>query len=69
MPKKKEKVTPLEISNCSFVGVKFDAKAVDAIHTIAVGLIENAKGLYALATVLKASNVTIECLVKVEADK
>ncbi len=54
------------IKDCNFVGVQFDAKAVEAIKAIAEGLIENAKGLHALATVLKASNITIEAMVKVE---
>lgn len=54
------------ISNCTFTGVKWDAKAVDAVTKIADGLIQNAKGLTALAEVLKASNVTLETMLKVE---
>jgi hypothetical protein len=54
------------ITGCSFVGVQFDAKAVGAVQTIAEGLVENAKALSKLAEVLKASNVTVECLLKVE---
>jgi hypothetical protein len=53
------------IKDSSFVGVQYDAKACDAITKIADGLIENAKALRSLAEVLKASNVTLECLLKV----
>lgn len=52
------------IEGCHFVGVQYDAKAVDAIQTIANGLVANAQALGKLAEVLKASNVTIEALVK-----
>jgi hypothetical protein len=55
------------ISNCQFTGVHYDAKAVEAINTIATGLVENAKALGKLAEVLKASNITIESLVKIDA--
>jgi len=41
-------------------------KAVDAISTIAEGLVENAVALGKLAEVLKASNVTIEPMIKIE---
>ncbi len=51
-------------TGCSFVGVQYDAKAVDSIKTIADGLVENAKALGKLAEVLKASNVTIEALLR-----
>jgi hypothetical protein len=54
------------ITNCSFVGVKYDKKAVNAIETIASGLFENAKALGALAQVLKASNVEIHAMVKMD---
>lgn len=55
-----------EISHCNFVGVQFDAKAVDAINTIATGLVENAKALGKLAEVLKASNVEISAMVRID---
>lgn len=55
-----------EVSHCNFVGVQYDAKAVDAIETIAEGLVENAKALGKLAEVLKASNVQIESLLELE---
>nr|DAF69054.1 MAG TPA: hypothetical protein [Caudoviricetes sp.] len=54
------------IQNSSFVGVQYDAKAVEAINLIATGLIENAKALANLTEVLKASNTTIESMVKIE---
>jgi len=56
----------MSICNNSFVGVKFDEKAAGAIHTIAEGLVENAKALGSLATVLKASNVNIETMIRVD---
>ena len=54
------------ISGCNFVGVQYDAKAVGAIETIAVGLVENAKALGALAQVLKASNVEIAAMLRID---
>lgn len=59
-------VTKHEISNCSFVGVQFDAKAVDAITAIAKGLQINAQALGDLAAVLKAGNVEIETMMRVD---
>ena len=53
------------VQNCTFVGVQYDAQAVNAISKIADGLIENAKGLAALAQVLKASNVEVESMLKI----
>jgi urease gamma subunit len=57
--------TGTSVTNSTFNGVHFDAKAVEAVSLIAEGLIENAKGLRSLAEVLKASNVNIETLLKV----
>ena len=57
-----------QIQDCQFYGVKWDATAVQAIQTIAEGLVENAKGLGALAAVLKSQNVQIDCLIKVGGD-
>lgn len=54
------------IQNCSFYGVKWDAKATDVIQTIADGLVENAKALGSLASVLKSQNVEIHAMVHVE---
>lgn len=62
--KSKEK-QPTTIQDCTLIGVSFDAKAVNAIEVIAMGLVENAKALGNLAEVLKASNVNIEALVKI----
>lgn len=61
-----EKAACNNISGCNFVGVQYDAKAVDAITTIAEGLKSNAESLGKLAEVLKASNVTIEAMLKVQ---
>lgn len=54
------------ITNCNFAGVKFDEAATEAITTIAEGLVENAKALGQLAYVLKASNVEMETMLKIE---
>lgn len=71
MTKKSKAVEPnhTNISNCTFTGVQWDAKAVDTVTKIADGLIQNAKGLTVLAEVLKASNVTIETMLKIEGNK
>ena len=65
----KSKQPHTSIMNSTFNGVQWDAKAVDAIGKIADGLIENAKGLSALAQVLKSSNVNIEALVRIGENK
>ena len=54
------------VTGCNFVGVQYDAKAVNAIETIAAGLVENAKALGALAQVLKASNVEIAAMLRID---
>lgn len=71
MTKKSKVIEPnhTNINNCTFTGVQWDAKAVDAVTKIADGLIQNAKGLTTLAEVLKASNVTIETMLKIEGNK
>ena len=56
------------ITNSTFIGVQYDAKAVEAITLIAEGLIENARALANLAEVLKASNVHIDSMVKIPCD-
>ena len=61
-----ENMNGANIAGCSFVGVQYDAKAVNAIEAIASGLVENAKALGALAQVLKASNVEIHTLLKID---
>lgn len=53
------------IQDCTFIGVNFDAKATETISLIANGLIYNAQALSKLAEVLKASNVNVECMMKV----
>jgi hypothetical protein len=49
----------------TIIGVKFDAKAVEAINLIAKGLIANAEGLGDLAKVLRASNVEVDAMIKI----
>lgn len=66
--KKAAKVQPTNhIEACTFTGVHWDATAVQAIQTIADGLVQNAKGLTALAELLKSQNVNIEAMVKLGA--
>ena len=57
-----------EISNCNFAGVQFDEAATEAITTIAEGLCETAKALGQLSYVLKASNVNIETMLRLDTD-
>ena len=71
-----EKAAGAHVSNCSFIGVNWDAKAVEAILSISRGIEENARAcannaraLGSLADVLKASNVTIETMLKLEGVK
>lgn len=61
----------VSITESNFAGVHFDAKACETIETIGQALVENAKAcaenakaLGDLAKVLKASNVEVECLLK-----
>lgn len=56
------------ISQCEFYGVRWDAKAVDAVQTIAEGLLRNAEGLCALAQVLKSQNVEIKSMIHIGGD-
>ena len=58
--KKKTQAQGATVSHCNFIGVQYDAKAVDVIATIA-------QALGHLAQVLKGSNVTIDALVRVDA--
>lgn len=57
------------ISDSTFIGVQFDPEAIDAVSTIARGLTVNAEALGDLARVLKASNVNIESMIKIESKK
>ena len=61
-----EKTNRKTITGCNFIGVQYDAKAVNAIETIAAGLVENAKALGSLAQVLKASNVEIASMLRID---
>ena len=56
---------PVAVTGCVFTGVHYDAKACEAIQTIAQALNENAKGLHALAQVLNGSHVKIDSLLNV----
>lgn len=64
----------MNIKDCKFIGVKWNKAAVGCIEAIATGLawnaiaiVENARALGNLATVLKASNVNIETMLRVPA--
>ncbi len=54
-----------EFHNCTFTGVEFDKSVVGTMSIIAEGLIENAKGLKALAEVFSASHIQVETMVNV----
>lgn len=54
------------IQDSQFIGVQFDAPAVEAVKVVAEGLLETARGLGKLAHVLNASNVNIETMLKIE---
>ena len=66
---KKKAMNPanISVSHCHLNGVHFDAKAVEAITTIAEGLVETARALGNLAHVLRASNVHIDTMMKIDA--
>lgn len=55
----------MDIKDNTFIGAKYDAKAMDTVNTIAEALFQNALALGHLAKVLVASNVTIEAMLKV----
>ena len=51
---------PINISHCNVTtNFNFDEDAIMTIGSIAMGLCENAKGLTALANVLRTSNIKI----------
>ena len=54
------------VSHCEFVGVRFDATSVEAIRLVAEGLIENARGLHALATLFHSQNIHVDTLLTVQ---
>ena len=66
---KKSTIRNCVLKNCTFNGVKFSEEATSAITTIATALLENAKALGQLSYVLKASNVNIETLLKIDHEK
>jgi len=53
------------VTNSQFYGVHWDAKSVEAIQTVADGLVANAQALGALAQVFKSQNIRVECLLKI----
>ena len=55
-----------KFEHCTFTGVEFDKSVVRTMSQIAEGLIQNARGLKALAEVLSDSNVHIETMINVE---
>lgn len=57
------------VSDCSFVGVQYSPAHAQAVTVIAEALRVNADALASLARVLVASNLTIECMLKVETEK
>lgn len=63
--KQKKNEPGTSVANCNFIGVQYDAKAINAIELIANGLIENAKALGSLANILNASQVKIDALLRI----
>lgn len=59
----------MNIENCTFNGVEFNADAIEAINTIALALKENAIALHKLSQVLVASNIHIDTMIKVDNGK
>ena len=48
------------ISNCHIqTGVQWDGQAVEAVHTVAAALLENAKAAHALAAVFASQNIQL----------
>lgn len=62
----KDKKVQTIITDCNLAGVQYNEAATDAIKAIAEGLLENARGLGRLAFVLKASNVNVESLMRID---
>ena len=56
----------MNISNCEFNAVKWDESTVKVMQAIADGVIANANTLSGLVSVLKASNVHVETMIKVD---
>lgn len=44
------------IKNCTFYGVRWDAKSIATVQTVAEGLVENAKALGQLASLFHAQD-------------
>lgn len=65
MTNKNNETNAAEFHNCTFTGVEFDKSVVGTMSSIAEGLIQNAKGLKALAEVFSASHIQVETMVHV----
>ena len=63
----KRKPTPVNVSNCSFIGVQYDANTIEAIRAIAAALAQNADGLTALARAIGRTNTQqVEAFLKID---
>jgi hypothetical protein len=69
MPKR---TTPVTLQNCEFNAVKWDASALESVHTLACALRQDAiaaaercVAIRALCDVFKASNVRVETMVRI----
>ncbi len=56
----------VSVANCNFVGVEFSAEACSTITAIARALEQNAKGLSCLAETIRANNIHIDSMVRVD---
>lgn len=55
----------ITIKDSTLIGAQYDENTINAVEKIAEGLIENAKALSVLASVLKHSNTNFDALIKI----
>ena len=55
----------ITIKDSTLIGAQYDENTINAVEKIAEGLIENAKALNVLASVLKHSNTNFDALIKI----
>ncbi len=59
----------MDVKSNTFIGVQYDQEFAKVAHAIVKGLIVNAQAFAQLIAVIKASNVHIDTLVKIECNK
>lgn len=68
-PKPKAATPGITVKDSSFIGGQWDAKAVDAIQTIADSLLEQARASHALVGVFASQHIAIDCMLKIDTPK